>query len=100
MRTASLLAPLQVPTGKGRVINCLLAKAGEHLDFSPVCLNVLSWLARRRMEDWRTGELSTSVLVCYILAAQARDEGGLLGCSAGWRGAAWRTGARVRSWVC
>ena len=47
---------LQVPTGKGRVINCLLAKAGEQSDFSPVCLNVLSWLARRRLEDWRTGE--------------------------------------------
>lgn len=44
----------KVATGKGRVINCLLAKAGEQLDFSPVCLNVLSWLARRRMEDWRT----------------------------------------------
>lgn len=52
----------QVATGKGRVINCLLAKAGEQLDFSPVCLNVLSWLARRRMEDWRTGELSTRAL--------------------------------------
>ncbi len=48
---------LQVPTGKGRVINCLLAKAGEQSDFSPVCLNVLSWLARRRLEDWRTGAL-------------------------------------------
>ena len=45
----------QVPTGKGRVINCLLAKAGDRADFSPVCLSVLEWLARRRLEDWRTG---------------------------------------------
>lgn len=67
--------PLQVPTGKGRVINCLLAKAGDQLDFSPVCLSVLEWLARRRLEDWRTGacpDVSLLPLVAQRRQAPAR----------------------------
>ncbi|EFN51157.1 hypothetical protein CHLNCDRAFT_141382 [Chlorella variabilis] len=40
--------------GKGRVLNCLLAKAGERADFSPVCLEVLDALQDRRLLDWRT----------------------------------------------
>lgn len=89
----------QVATGKGRVINCLLAKAGEQLDFSPVCLNVLSWLARRRMEDWRTGELNTRALKASARLVTSLSSVGsgaqLHSCWAGWRGGAWREWPRL-----
>lgn len=44
-----------VPATAGRVLNCLLARAEERLDFSPACVDRLQALAARRLQDWRTG---------------------------------------------